>query len=286
MTGRVVAFVGPFPEPAATEFLARLEAHPAVELVAGFAQDTVAGGDGRAPGEKGRSGPAGAGSGVVRAESGLSRAVALFRDVRRRRGWLAVPVMAGHLAERVAWHARRPAESLRLRGAARRALDKVERLPDVHAEPVLSRVRALEPDLGVIYGGPILRPELFEIPRLGTLGIHHGRLPAYRGKKTTFWEMYHGEERAGVTIQRLNAGLDTGDVIRQGLVPTGRKRYGRVWYEVQATGVTLFVEAVLATLRGEAVAHPQSGEKGPLYRDPGAKDLLELWRRRARRWLP
>lgn len=279
MTGRVVAFVGPFPEPAAREFLARLEANPQVELVVAFAEDPAAGGDGRARGARGRGGRDGPGN-------GLARAAALFRNVRRRRGWLAVPVMCGHVAERITWYARRPAASLRLRSAARRALGKMERVPDVHAEEVLARVHGLEPDLGVIYGGPILRPELFEIPRLGTLGIHHGRLPAYRGKKTTFWELYHGEEGAGVTIQRLNAGLDTGDIILQGLVPTGRKRYGRVWYEVQATGVELFVEAVLATLRGEAVARPQAGEKGPLYRDPALKDLLALWRRRARKWLP
>ncbi len=274
MTGRVVAFVGPHPEPAATEFLARLESRWAVELVAAFAQDSEAARDGAV--ESGGASP----------RRALGRAWDLFRNVRRRRGWLAGPVMAGHLAERMGWYARRPAASLRLRAAARRALGKVERVPDVHAETVLTRVRALEPDLGVIYGGPILRPELFQIPRLGTLGIHHGRLPAYRGKKTTFWELYHGEEVAGVTIQRLDAGLDTGDIVRQGLVPTGRKRYGRVWYEVQALGVALFVEAVLATLRGEAVARPQAGEKGPLYRDPGVKDLVELWRRRAREWLP
>ena len=116
---------------------------------------------------------------------------------------------------------RRPAEFLRApratlaaRRDARPALARFETVRDVHAPAVIERLRALAPDLGVIYGGPLLKPELFEIPRLGTLGIHHGRAPKYRGKKTTFWEVFNGEPTAGVTIQRLNRGIDTGDIVR------------------------------------------------------------------------
>ena len=78
--------------------------------------------------------------------------------------------------------------------------------------------RASDPEAAekIFYGGPILKPALFEIPTLGTLGIHHGKLPAYRGKKTTFWAMFNDEPSAGVTIQSVNAGLDTGRGVRAG----------------------------------------------------------------------
>jgi hypothetical protein len=109
-----------------------------------------------------------------------------------------------------------PSKGLRFERRLGRAMRKVQTVPDIHAPDVLARVRALAPDIGVIYGAPVLRPELFEIPRLGTLGIHHGRVPDYRGKKTTFWEIYNGERVAGVTIQRVNKGIDTGEIVGAG----------------------------------------------------------------------
>jgi len=177
---------------------------------------------------------------------------------------------------------RHPRVTLSWRRRTARALQKFVAVPDVHAPEVLARVRAAAPDLGVIYGSPILRPELFEIPAFGTLGIHHGRVPQYRGKKTTFWEIYHGERVAGVTIQRVERGIDTGAVVRAGEVEIGRKGYGRVWDEVQALGCQLYLQAILDYKHGRANAVPQdpAAQRGPLFRQPAAKDLARYWRQR------
>lgn len=251
---RVVVFPGAFRDPMVEELCLRLEAHPEVELVGG-----------------------------VRQTPGLSwrRYVA---NLWRRRGPLAGPILLRDLAAAAAGWMRSPVRRVRSRRARRAVEDRIVSVSDAHAPDVLERVREWDPDLGFIYGGPILRPELFEIPRLGTLGIHHGRLPEYRGKKTTFWEIYHGEPTAGVTIQRVNAGLDTGEIVKEGAVPIGRKPYRRVWREVQELGLDLCLEAVLAMKRGTAEPRPQEGEKGPLYRDPGWRDMLALWREWIRRW--
>ncbi len=159
---------------------------------------------------------------------------------------------------------------------------------DVHAPAVVAAVRAAEPDLGVVYGGPILKAELFSIPRLGTLGIHHGRVPRYRGKKTTFWEMYHGEPAAGITIQRLNAGIDSGDIVRTGEVAIGRKSYSRVWREVEELGCELFLQAVLEVGRGRAEFRPQdtSQPRPPLFRQPTPRRIFDFWWRRLLGWPP
>jgi methionyl-tRNA formyltransferase len=171
---------------------------------------------------------------------------------------------------------------LDLRRRSARALSRFATVPDIHGAQVLAKVRDARPDLGVIYGAPILRPELFSIPRLGTLGIHHGRAPQYRGKKTTFWEMYHGERCAGVTIQRVGAGLDTGDIVRSGEVEIGSKGYGRVWREVEDLGRRLYLEAILDVGRGEAKFLPQdpAATRGPLFRQPAPGNILRFWRRR------
>ena len=228
-------------------FLSRLESHPGIELLRVYCQ-----GSGR----------------------GLRARVA---DLWHRRGWLGLPVLLiGGLGELVS-HLRSPRSAIEIRTAVRRLEELIRVVPDVHDPRVLAEVEDLEPDLGLIYGGPILRPELFELPRLGTLGIHHGRMPEYRGKKTTFWEVYNGEEIAGVTIQRVNAGIDTGDIVRSGSVRIGRKGYGRVWRQVQRMGVGLYLDAIIEV--GEATVEPQARptEKGRLYRDPTTRDLARLW---------
>lgn len=81
----------------------------------------------------------------------------------RRRGLAAVPVLALEWVTAFRSFVRDPRVT-RDRSHAARALAKIVAVPDVHASDVLERVRAARPDLGVIYGAPILQPELYEIP--------------------------------------------------------------------------------------------------------------------------
>src|SRR4051812_16769995 len=224
---RVLFFGGAFLEPAAREFVARLAEHPEIEFLGGICQS---------PGFGARH---------------------VVRNIVRRRKLLAPAVLgvyAAHTALRVV---RQPAAELALRRRSRGALQRCATVPRIHAPEVLDRVRALSPDLGLVYGSPILKPELFEIPAFGTLGIHHGKLPEYRGKKTVFWAMVNGEPSAGVTIQRINAGVDTGEILCAGEVPTIGKRYGRVDAEVQALGVDLYIRTIVAVKGGDARSRPQ-----------------------------
>jgi methionyl-tRNA formyltransferase len=97
--------------------------------------------------------------------------------------------------------------------------------------------------------------------------------------------MYHGEKTAGVTIQRVNAGLDTGDVVRAGEVPIGRRSLHTVWQELEALGFDLYLQAIVDVKRGTAHYRPQLGKKGPLYHDPTASDILKFQCRQLRRRL-
>ena len=237
---------GPILTPDARRFLLRIEADPGIDLLAAFCQG----------------------------ESPSLRAV--FADLVRRRGILAGPLFLAFLG-RSAWaFLKMPRATLAERRAFRRLSDRIFMVPDIHAQSVKSRVRALGPDLGVIYGSPILKPELFEIPRNGTLGIHHGKVPEYRGNKTTFWAMWAGEETAGVTIQKIDAGLDTGQIVKEGEVEIGRRSLGSVWKELETLGLDLYVDAILEMRDGVAELRPQSGERGQLYRNPKLSDLLRF----------
>lgn len=95
------------------------------------------------------------------------------------------------------------------------------RLPNVavhscvrlHDADTLAHVGSLRPWLGLAIGAPILRPDLFRIPRLGTLNLHKGLLPDYRGMPPGFWELHDGVACSGVTVHWVDEGLDTGPIL-------------------------------------------------------------------------
>jgi folate-dependent phosphoribosylglycinamide formyltransferase PurN len=210
---------------------------------------------------------------------------AVVKDLWRRRGVLAVPLLLAWLANGMTRFFLRPRQEAALNQKLAKLSERIHFVTNIHADAVLTQVKALEPDLGLIYGSPILKPKLFEIPKLGTLGIHHGKVPQYRGNKTTFWAMYNGEAVAGVTIQKINAGLDTGSIALEGEVPIGRRLQRAVWRELEALGLDLYIQAILAVRAGTAVYRPQTGPKGKLYKNPKPVDFLNYWLRQLRRRL-
>ena len=251
---RVVMFgSGPELNQDAKQFVCSLEEHPEIELLGAFCQ----------------------------AQSQSLRAV--FIDLWKRRSWLAFPLFAISVINKAMRFLLHPREEITLQRSLERISDRIHFVPNIHAQNVLEQVCSLEPDLGLIYGGPILKPELFEIPSLGTLGIHHGKLPEYRGNKTTFWAMYNGERVAGVTIQKVNQGLDTGSIVKTGEVSTQSRAYPAVVHELELLGLDLYIQAILEVKHGTAEYRPQSGEKGKLYRNPKPADFLKFWGRQIRR---
>lgn len=77
------------------------------------------------------------------------------------------------------------------------------------------------PDLLVIYGfNWILPPEVFGAPRFGTINIHTSLLPRYRGPAPVLWAIRNGDPDLGVTIHRVDEGVDTGPILaQQGGIP-------------------------------------------------------------------
>lgn len=92
-----------------------------------------------------------------------------------------------------------------------------ERLRRVEA---VEHVRAWAPDLIVVAAyGQILRPSILEIPRLGVLNVHASLLPRWRGAAPVQAALLAGDTVTGVTIMKLDEGMDTGPVVAKREVP-------------------------------------------------------------------
>ena len=86
----------------------------------------------------------------------------------------------------------------------------------VNAPEGVAMLRDLKPDLLVVAAyGQILSKDVLQIPTLGGINVHASLLPKYRGAAPIAWAVYHGEQQSGITIIRMSAALDAGDMLAQ-----------------------------------------------------------------------
>ncbi|MCC6221278.1 MAG: methionyl-tRNA formyltransferase [Deltaproteobacteria bacterium] len=86
----------------------------------------------------------------------------------------------------------------------------------------IEELSALSPDLFVLAGyGKIFREKLISVPSLYCLNLHGGRLPQYRGSSPLNWALINGESSFGLSIIKVDGGIDTGDVVLQRSFPIG-----------------------------------------------------------------
>ncbi len=91
-----------------------------------------------------------------------------------------------------------------------------------HNEELRSRLEALQPEtILVVAYGRIIPDWMLALPRFGNLNLHGSLLPKYRGAAPIQWAVANGETETGVTTMRLDAGLDTGDILLEERVPIG-----------------------------------------------------------------
>src|SRR5271165_686414 len=84
----------------------------------------------------------------------------------------------------------------------------------VRRPEVVEQLRTLAPEAMVVVGyGQIIPQSILDIPPQGIINVHASLLPKYRGAAPIQWAVANGESRTGVTTMKINAGLDTGDML-------------------------------------------------------------------------
>jgi folate-dependent phosphoribosylglycinamide formyltransferase PurN len=155
---------------------------------------------------------------------------------------------------------------------------------DYHSIAAREALRLLRPDLGLVVGTYILRDGVFDIPRYGSINLHSGKAPQYRGAAPAFWELYNGETEVGITIHRVAAELDAGDVLRQEAFALDAapaedpmeyiERYRRE--VLRPNGTRMLVDVVREIAAGRAQPCEQDHGVAKTYRSPTHKDVVEL----------
>jgi methionyl-tRNA formyltransferase len=84
----------------------------------------------------------------------------------------------------------------------------------VRRPEAVEQLRAMAPEAMVVVGyGQIIPQSILDIPPLGIINVHASLLPKYRGAAPVQWAIARGETQTGVTTMRIDAGLDTGDML-------------------------------------------------------------------------
>lgn len=134
--------------------------------------------------------------------------------------------------------------------------------PESLKDPVfLATLRAWRPDLAVVVGFRILPPEVFRLPRYGSINLHASLLPRYRGPAPVHWAILRGEVETGVTTFLLEEGVDTGPILLQRRCPIGpEETAGELQERLMHLGARLVLETIEGLEAGTLRPRPQPQE--------------------------
>ena len=129
---------------------------------------------------------------------------------------------------------------------------------------VQAAIAALSPDYLVVAAyGMILPKVVLDMPRLAPVNVHTSLLPDYRGSAPIQRAIMNGETETGVSIMKMDVGLDTGPVFATQRVDCARDTSGSLFLKLAAVSCPLLLRVLDDLWEGRAVAVPQAGEPGP-----------------------
>ena len=136
----------------------------------------------------------------------------------------------------------------------------------IRAADQLEPLRALQADAMVVVGyGQIIPQSIIDLPRYGILNVHASLLPHYRGAAPIQWAVANGEATTGVTIMRIDAGLDTGDMLLKAETPIGPEETAvELGARLAPMGADLLVQALAGLEAGTLTAEPQDDAQATL----------------------
>ncbi|MFK0251243.1 methionyl-tRNA formyltransferase [Amycolatopsis azurea] len=123
-----------------------------------------------------------------------------------------------------------------------------------------------------------LPPEIFEMPRHGTLNVHDSLLPAYAGFSPLIWALINGEKEVGLTAHMMDADLDAGDIVLQRSVPVGPKDTTTdLFHRTVDLIAPITTDAIELIAKGNFTPVKQDRSKASFFHKRALEDSLIDW---------
>ena len=125
--------------------------------------------------------------------------------------------------------------------------------PRVREPAFVDQLRTIDPEVIVVAAyGQILPKEILTLPKYGCINIHASLLPLYRGAAPINWAIIRGEARTGITIMRMDEGMDTGAILLQESIPIDpADTAGTMTGKLAVVGARLIVAALPLIAEGK-----------------------------------
>ena len=140
-------------------------------------------------------------------------------------------------------------------------------------------LRTLQAEVMVVVGyGQIIPQTVIDLAPLGIINVHASLLPAYRGAGPIQWALLNGETRTGVTTMRIDAGLDTGDMLLKRSTEIGPDENAvELGARLAAMGADLLVETLAGLAAGAIVPQKQDSSQATYARLLKKEDGIVDW---------
>jgi methionyl-tRNA formyltransferase len=164
----------------------------------------------------------------------------------------------------------------RLRGQVPQLLDAASAGQGFEHE-VERALKALQPDLLVSWFWTRRLPQSWlELPALGAIGVHPSLLPRHRGPNPYFWSIDAGDAETGVTLHRLSADYDTGNMLAKRSVPVDGRNAWQLARALDRPSIELLRAGVASFARGEPPAEQVQDERLATWAPEPSGDELRV----------
>jgi len=150
---------------------------------------------------------------------------------------------------------------------------------DPNTDLIRTQLAAYAPDISLLAGyGQILSSETIALPTLMSINLHGGKLPEYRGSSPMNWVLIRGENSFTISVIKVDAGVDTGDILLERSFPIAPDDTIRELHAIaNANFPEMVVEVLLAIADNRLQPRPQSRTEGAYFPLRFPDDGLIIW---------
>ncbi|WP_367606353.1 formyltransferase family protein [Legionella sp. W05-934-2] len=131
-------------------------------------------------------------------------------------------------------------------------------LEDINAEDVVKKIQTYQPDYIVAVGvNSLFNKKLLHASRFGCINLHSGIKPEHRGRASIFWALADGCAETGVTVHKIEEGVDTGNVIATRHYTISERSLDKVLLDIRMLGMDALLESLNKIVHHQEIAGGQ-----------------------------